>query len=142
MPVRLAFVRPNAEPLLLPPYREARFQMSDLIADGTPLARYVDSRWQLRGVGERYARVEFRNPVAARFERKPGERSKALGPYDTFHLLDGVAYASGRVFACFDKQNDDWYALPLGSHWPAMTVVAAATEEHEQPDLAEGSATE
>ena len=59
------------------------------------------------------------------FARNGDAGSKALGPYNAFHLLDGVAYADGRVFAFFDKERQDWYSSLLGNHWQTMIVVPA-----------------
>ena len=138
MAIRLAFVRPHAEQLLSGPYGVVRFLLDDLMADGKALASYVENRWQVQGSEERFGSVEFRSRVDVHFERKDGERSKALGPYSAFHLMDGVAYADDRVFACFDKEHEDWYSLTLGHHWPTMAVVAAAAES-KQPDRVEDS---
>lgn len=144
MTVLLAFVRPHAEPVPSGPYEKVSFSQGDLIADGEPVATYVDSRWQLRGASERFSSVEFRCRVDVHFELGEGERSKAFGPYSTLRLLDGIAYASGHVFACFDKEKRDWYSLPLGRHWPAMSVVAAAAaaERQEPADLADDGLAE
>jgi len=60
--------------------------------------------------------------VSVQFAQGNGPGSRALGPYNAFHLLDGVAYAEGRVFAFFDKQQQDWYSHSLGNHWSTMIV--------------------
>jgi hypothetical protein len=142
MAVRLVFVRPHAEPLPSGDYREVRLSLADLTADGEVLATYTDNRWQVRGAKERFSAIEFHSRVNAHFERKNGERSKPFGPYASFRLMDGVAYASGHVFAFFDKQQHDWYSLALGHHWRAMILLAASGEPHEVADAADDSATE
>ena len=124
MAVRLAFVRPHAEPHAGGPYDEVRFWREQLIADGKVLAHYADSRWQLEGVADRFSSVEFRDRVAVHFERKDGARSRAFGPYGAFRLMDGIAYENERVFASFDRQHEDWYSHTLGIHWAMMAVLA------------------
>lgn len=56
--------------------------------------------------------------VSVQFAQGNGPGSRALGPYNAFHLLDGVAYAEGRVFAFFDKQQQDWYSHPWATTGP------------------------
>lgn len=141
MAVRLAFLRPRSEPLPSGPYATVGFVRDEVIADGEALAKYVEHRWQVRGVDERFSSLQFRNRVDVRFEREDGESSKALGPYSTFTLMDGIAYASGHVFAFFDHEQQDWYSSALGGHWLKMTVVvAAAREESAESAAAEDSA--
>jgi hypothetical protein len=77
MAVRLAFVRPKAEPHACGPYGEVRFWREQLIADGKMLAHYVDSRWQLEGVADRFSSVEFRDGVEVLFEGACSLRSTA-----------------------------------------------------------------
>jgi hypothetical protein len=125
MAVRLTFVRPKAEPHACGPYDEVRFWREQLIADGKMLAHYVDSRWQLAGVADRFSSVEFRDGVEVLFEGKDGARSRAFGPYTAFRLMDGIAYENDHVFASFDREHEDWYSHSLGIHWPMMAVLAA-----------------
>ena len=126
MAIRFAFVRPQADPLPSGPYREVTFMRDELIADGEVPAKYIEHRWQVRGVDARFSSVEFGGPIDVYFERKDAQRSKACGPYDTFRLMDGIAYAGGHVFAFFDIERQDWYSSALGQHWLKMTICAAA----------------
>lgn len=124
MPLPLSFGRPRADPLPLGSYNEVTFVRADLIADGKALATHIEHRWHLSGVEERFSSVEV-GAVVDVFFANGGERTKAFGPYSTFRLMDGVAYASGHVFAFFDLAQQDWYSLGLGRHWPTMRVMAA-----------------
>ena len=125
MTVRLAFLRPLAEPVLSEAYDEVKLLLDDLLADGRQVATYVENRWQMPGTEERFSTVQFRNPVNVQFARGDGPGSRSLGPYHEFNLLDGVAYADGHVFAFFDKERQDWYSRPLGGHWSTMIVSGA-----------------
>ena len=125
MALHLAFVRPHAAPHACGPYEEVRFWREQVIADGEVLAHYVDSRWQLEGVAERFSSVEFRDRVEIHFAKRNGERSRRFGPYRAFRLMDGIAYENEHVFASFDRQHEDWYSHSLGIHWPMMAVLAA-----------------
>jgi hypothetical protein len=125
MTVRLAFLRPKAEPVLSEAYEEVKLLLGDLLADGQALATYIENRWHMRGTQERFSSVEFRDPVNIHFARGDGAGSRALGPYEEFNLLDGIAYADGHVFAFFDKERQDWYSRPLGGHWSTMIVSGA-----------------
>jgi hypothetical protein len=140
MAVRLAFLRPRADPVAFGPYTTVSFVRDELIADGETLAKYVEHRWQVAGGEERFSSVEFYARVDVRFEGREGERSKGFGPYSTFTLMDGVAYASGHVFAFFDRERDDWYSSALGNHWMKMAVIVAAPGQ--EAAAAEDSATD
>lgn len=121
MAVRLTFVRPHADPSSSGPHGAVSFVGDDLLADGQPVAKYIDHRWQVQGSDDRFSSVEFRARVEVHFQ-KGEERSKVFGPYNTFSLMDGVAYASGHVFAFFDREQGNWYSSILGTHWRKMTI--------------------
>lgn len=140
MAVRLTFIRPHADPVSSGPHGTVSFVGDDLLADGQPLAKYIEHRWQVRAIEDRFSSVEFRARVEVRFE-KEGARSKLFGPYNTFSLMDGIAYAGGRVVAFFDREQDDWYSLILGNHWREMTV-APSTANAEEDSRAEDPASE
>ena len=123
--IRLTFLRPRSEPLPFAPYAKVSFVRDNLVADGEALAKYIEHRWEVAGADERFSSVEFHARVDVHFEGRDGDRSKTFGPYSTFTLMDGIAYASGHVFAFYDHEQKDWYSSALGNHWVKMTVVVA-----------------
>jgi hypothetical protein len=141
MAVPVFFGRPHADAVRFGSYTGVVFARAELIADGKAVAKHIEHRWQVHGLNDRFSSLEVRARVEVCFGRD-SERSKAFGPFDTFRLMDGIAYASGHVFAFFDLAQQDWYSLGLGRHWPNMLVVSANAKPQREPDLADDSAPE
>ena len=125
--VRFEFQRPLSEPLARGPYREVVFHGESMLVDGELEATEQENRWRRRGSGDQYSAIDFTVRVDAYFVDADGERSRILGPYTKFRVIDGVAYAADHVFAFSDRENQDWYSLDLGKHWKKMVIVAATT---------------
>ena len=125
-PISFDFIRPQAAAKAGPPSETVAITHDEMIADGIVIAKYNANQWQVPD-GEKYSSVEFRVPVDVRFTDGATERSRTLGPYSKFSMMDGVAYALGHVFAFSDHQNRDWYSYDLGKHWAQLVLTSAAS---------------
>ncbi|HYG55308.1 MAG TPA: hypothetical protein VD965_08415 [Burkholderiales bacterium] len=121
--IRFEFHKPQTPPLEAGPYEAVEFSYDRMFANGDFLAKESDNRWEYQG--ERYASVQFTVPVDICFMTKGG-RSRVLGPYGDFKVVDGVAYASGHVFAFVDQERKDWYSYDLGRHFERMLIAKAS----------------
>ena len=124
--VHFEFQRPLADPVPRGPFREVTFHAERMLVDGDLEAAEQENRWR-RVSGDQYSAIDFTVRVDVSFSDAAGARSRALGPYSKFRLVDGIAYAGDHVFAFSDRQNKDWYSLELGRHYTNMTIVPAAT---------------
>jgi len=86
--------------------------------DGRMLARHRHNRWIPADSTAHYVRVMILGPLVA---LSPDEKTR-LGPYEKLAMYNGVAYVEDRVFAFTDLQQNDWYAMSAGQHWPAIRV--------------------
>jgi hypothetical protein len=89
-----------------------------------PVATY-QKQWALMD-GE-FARAEWAEPVMLYFEDNAGRASSAFGPYENFHVVDGVATAGTRVVARLNERTLLWY--PQGAHdgWASLLVTPRET---------------
>lgn len=119
----IEFANPNGEPVQMGPFSFLRFEGERLIGgpDGQRIAEHVEHRWTLAD-GSAYSRLQCSAPVRVRFQSTAEEPSKALGPFESFSSVDGVAYGNHRVLAFCDRQLGDWYSYDIGRHWKAMHV--------------------
>src|SRR5215212_10462783 len=90
--VHFEFQRPLAEPVPRGPCREITFQGERMLIDGDLEATEQQNRWR-RVKGDQYSAIDFTSRVDVFFADASGARSRTLGPYGKFRLVDGIAYA-------------------------------------------------
>jgi hypothetical protein len=85
-----------------------------------PLATYL-KQWTVRD-GE-FARAEWSGAVMVYFEDNAGRASSAFGPFESFHIADGLARAGNRVVASFDDKTQLWHPTGTQDGWVSLLVI-------------------
>jgi hypothetical protein len=121
----LEFANPRGAARRLGPFDRILFQGETLVGEpGGVVAKHMEHKWHLTGGGE-YMRLETNGPVAVHFSMGKQRLSSVLGPFKDFSSVDGIAYVERQVFAFCDREQGDWYAHQLGTHWKTMVVEPA-----------------
>jgi hypothetical protein len=84
-----------------------------------PVATYLE-RWRLTDA--EFARAESLEAVVIYFENNAGLASAAFGPFDTFHVTDGVARAGARALARLDDKTLLWYPPKAHDGWASLLI--------------------
>jgi hypothetical protein len=84
-----------------------------------PVATFL-KQWSVRD-GE-FARAEWSDRVMIYFEDNSGRASSAFGPFDAFHIAEGVARAGARLVARFDEKTQLWQPTGTQDGWVSMLV--------------------
>jgi hypothetical protein len=132
----IEFANPRGTAVQLGPVPHLRFEGEALIAGetGELLARHVDHRWVLAEGGS-FSRLKCSSPVVVRFHSACEPGSKSFGPYESFSVVDGIAFANHHVVAFCDRQPQDWYSYDTGSHWEALVVEPAQPQADSRPEI-------
>lgn len=83
-----------------------------------PIATHM-KQWTLMD-GE-FARAEWAD-VMIYFEDNAGRASSAVGPFESFHVADGIAHAGTRVVARFDDKTLLWHPTGTQDGWVSLLV--------------------
>ncbi len=84
-----------------------------------PVATYL-KRWRLTDA--EFARAESLDPVVIYFENNAGLASSAFGPFETFHVSEGGAWAGSRSLAHLDDQSLLWYPPKAHDGWASLLI--------------------
>jgi hypothetical protein len=84
-----------------------------------PVATYLE-RWRLTDA--EFACAESLEAVVIYFENNAGLASAAYGPFDTFHVADGVAWAGARALARLDDKTLLWYPPKAHDGWASLLI--------------------
>ena len=84
-----------------------------------PIATY-QQQWTLMD-GE-FLRAQWSEPVMVYFEDNAGRASAALGPFESFHISQGMACAGSRPVARFDNAQLLWYPHGTQDGWASLLV--------------------
>ncbi len=85
-----------------------------------PVATYL-KRWRLTDDAE-FARAESLEAVVIYFENNAGLASAAFGPFETFHIAEGGAWADSRPLARLDDQSLLWYPPKAHDGWASLLI--------------------
>jgi len=88
-------------------------------SDNAPVATYAKN-WRLSDA--EFARAESLDPVVIYFENNAGLASSAFGPFDAFHLSDGMAWAGARQLARLDDRTLLWYPSKAQDGWACLLI--------------------
>jgi hypothetical protein len=55
-------------------------------------------------------------------QNRDGGKPRTFWPYLHFSVVDTVLYVDQRVFAFWDRQEDDWYLHDDGRHWAKVVI--------------------
>lgn len=69
-----------------------------------------------------FARAEWSDPVMIYFEDNAGRASSAFGPFDSFHVAEGLARAGTRLVARFDEKTQLWQPAGAQDGWVCLLV--------------------
>lgn len=83
-----------------------------------PIATHM-KQWTLMD-GE-FSRAEWAD-VMIYFEDNAGRASSAVGPFDIFHVAEGIARAGPRVVARFDDKTLLWHPTGTQDGWVSLLV--------------------
>lgn len=84
-----------------------------------PVATYLKHWTVLDG---QFARAEWSDGVMIYFEDNSGRASCAFGPFDGFHVVDGMARAGARLIASFDEKTQLWHPVGTQDGWVSLLV--------------------
>ncbi|HTX23646.1 MAG TPA: hypothetical protein VMD03_03230 [Steroidobacteraceae bacterium] len=84
-----------------------------------PVATYL-KRWKLADA--EFARVEALDAVVIYFENNAGLASSAFGPFESFHVTDGGAWAGTRALARLDDRSLLWYPPKALDGWASLLI--------------------
>jgi hypothetical protein len=87
--------------------------------DNEPVATYA-GRWTL--AEQQFARAESLDPVVIYFENNAGLASSAYGPFETFHVTEGTAWAGTRPLARLDEKSVLWYPPRAHDGWACLLI--------------------
>ncbi|HUK02617.1 MAG TPA: hypothetical protein VLW26_10095 [Steroidobacteraceae bacterium] len=87
--------------------------------ENVPVATFLE-RWKLTDA--EFARAEALDPVVIYFENNAGLASSAFGPFDSFHVSDGIAWAGTRQLARLDERTQLWYPPKAQDGWASMLI--------------------
>ncbi len=85
-----------------------------------PLATWL-KHWTVMD-GE-FARAEWSDAVLIYFEDNAGRASSAFGPFESFHVAEGVARAGHRTVATFDDKTQLWHPSGAQDGWVSLLVI-------------------
>ena len=104
-----------------------------------PVATYLE-RWRL--MDAEFARAESLDAVVIYFESNAGLASSAFGPFEGFHVSDGIAWAGSRPLAKLDDKLLLWYPPKAHDGWASLLIAPPGksrfdlTGERPQPSQA------
>lgn len=84
-----------------------------------PVATFLE-RWKLTD-GE-FARVQALDPVVIYFENNAGLASSAFGPFDDFHVSEGIAWDGSRMLARLDEKSLLWFPPRAQDGWASVLI--------------------
>jgi hypothetical protein len=84
-----------------------------------PVATYL-KRWRLTDA--EFARAEWLDAVVIYFENNAGLASSAFGPFETFHVSEGGAWAGSRPLARLDDRSLLWYPPKAHDGWASLLI--------------------
>jgi hypothetical protein len=88
-------------------------------AANEPVATYL-KRWKVTDA--EFARAEALGPVVIYFENNAGLASSAFGPFDSFHVSDGIAWSGTRQLARLDERTLLWYPPKAHDGWASLLI--------------------
>jgi len=93
-------------------------------ADNEPVATFA-KRWRLSDA--EFARAEALDPVVIYFENNAGLASSAYGPFEAFHVADGIAWSGTRQLARLDDKTMLWYPPKAQDGWACLLIAPPGT---------------
>jgi hypothetical protein len=91
-------------------------------AEHEVIALHTQHRWRTQDGNQTYNKVEITGPLTISIGDDSPSMQRRFGPYGTYHYMDGVGYADGRVFGFWDLSASNWYLTDMGVHCKVLTV--------------------
>ncbi|MGH8148400.1 MAG: hypothetical protein ACRETB_00270 [Steroidobacteraceae bacterium] len=106
--------------------------------DNEPVATYLE-RWRL--MDAEFSRADALEAVVIYFESNAGLASSAYGPYEDFHVSEGVAWTGSRALARLDERTLLWYPPRTPDGWASVLIAPPGTSRFDLLGMRTGMGT-